>query len=87
MKDLRLRARLAIRTSSTQISRRDLADYVSKLHQKRAARACTVIFLNSTNQIINLWFCRSRSRRHFLNSLTSNDRVKKCHTYHFSELI
>ena len=57
MKDLRLRARVArIRTSGTQISRRDLADYVSKLHQKRAARACTVIFLNSTNQIINLWF-------------------------------
>ena len=27
------------------------------------------IFLNSTNQIIDLWCCRSRSRRRFWNSL------------------
>ena len=28
-----------------------------------------IIFLNSTNQIIDLWCCRNRSRPRFLNSL------------------
>ena len=39
MKDLLLRARAVVRTSTMKISRRRLADFVKTLHQKRAARA------------------------------------------------
>jgi len=49
-----------------KFSRRLLADYVKTLHQK----ACrTIIFLHSTNQIIDLWCCRWSFRRQILNSL------------------
>ena len=40
-----------------------------KLHQKSCRTCSTIIFPHSTNQIINLWRCRGRCRRHFLNSL------------------
>ena len=36
--------------------------------KKRAARAGR-LFPDLTNQIIDLWRCRGRCRRHFLNSL------------------
>ena len=36
-----------------------LADHFNKLHQKACRTSCTIIFLNSTNQIIVLWCCRS----------------------------
>ena len=55
MKDFLLRAPVVVRTSNMKIARRSLADYVKTLHQK----ACrTIIFLYSTNQIIDLWRCR-----------------------------
>ena len=59
-------------TSQYEFSRRHLVDYVKKLHQK----ACrTIIFPYSTNKIIDLWRCRGRCRRHFLNSiLVDQDR-------------
>ena len=38
MKDLLLRARAAVRTSNMKTLRCPLADYVKRLHQKRAAR-------------------------------------------------
>ena len=69
MKDLQLRSRAVIRTSSSNISSRHLADCVNKLHQKACRTSCTIYILNSTNQIIDLWCCRSRSRRRFSNSL------------------
>lgn len=37
--------------------------------KKRVCTCCTIMFLNSTNQIIDLWCCRSRSRGCFLNSV------------------
>ena len=44
--------------SNMKISRRRLADYVKTLHQK-ACRSCSrIIFLHSTNQIVDLWRCR-----------------------------
>ena len=55
MKDLLLRARVVVRTSNMKISRRRLADYVKRLHQKECR---TIIFLHSTNQIIDLWHFR-----------------------------
>ena len=71
MKVLLLRV-CVVRTSDKTISRRRLADYVKKLHQK----ACrTIFFPHSTNHIIDLWRCRCRCRcrscRRFLNSLIS----------------
>ena len=52
-------------------SRRHLVDYVKELDQK-AWRACSaIIFPHSTNQIIDLWHCPGRCRRHFLTSLLS----------------
>ena len=57
MKDLPLRTRVVVRTSNVKISRRRLPDYVKTLHQK-ACRTCStiiIIFLHSTNQIIDLW--------------------------------
>ena len=69
-----------------KISRRRLADYVKTLHQK-ACRTCnTIIFLHSTNQIIDLWRCRWRCRRQILSSLIDHRwrqnvvRTKKWHT-------
>ena len=40
-----LRARVVVRTLTMKISRRRLADYVRKLHQKRAARAARLFSL------------------------------------------
>ena len=57
-KDLRLRAPVVVRTSNMKISRRRLADYAKSLHQKASHTCSTVIFLHSTNQIIDLWRCR-----------------------------
>ena len=67
MKDLLLRACVVVRTSNMKISRRRLADYVQTLHQKACRTCSTIIFLHSTNQIIDLWRCRCR--RQILNSL------------------
>ena len=43
-----------------------------RLRQKLHRTCSTIIFPHLTNQIINLWRCRGRCRRHFLNSLLSN---------------
>ena len=43
--------------------------YVKTLHQKACRTCSTIIFLHSTNQIIDLWRCRWRCRRQILNSL------------------
>ena len=69
MKDLLLRARVVVRTSNMKISRRRLADYDKTLHQKACRTCSTIIFLHTTNQIIDLWRCRRRCRRQILNSL------------------
>ena len=62
---------LTLPSSKYEISRRRLADYVKTYHQK-ACRACsTIIFLHSTNQIIDLRRCRWRCRRQIWNSLIS----------------
>ena len=38
--------------------------------RKKTCRTCsTIIFRHSNNQIIDLWRCRDRCRRHLLNSL------------------
>ena len=62
-KDLLLRARVVVKTSNMKISRRCLADYVKTLHQISCS---TIIFLHSTNQIIDLWRCCWRCRRQIL---------------------
>ena len=70
MKDLLLRAPVVVRTSNMKISpRRRLADYVKTLHQKACRTCSTIIFLHSTNEIIDLWRYRWRCRRQILNSL------------------
>ena len=53
-----------------KISRRPLADYVKNLDQKSCRTCSTIVFPHSTNQITNLWRCRGRCCRHFLNSLS-----------------
>ena len=50
MIDLGLRARAVVRISNMKISRRHLAKYVKKLHQKACRSCSTVNFLHSTNQ-------------------------------------
>ena len=50
--------------------------YVKTLHQKSCRTCSTIIFLHSTNEIIDLWRCRWRSRRQILNSLTSKHCTK-----------
>ena len=74
MKDLLLRALVVVRTSNMKISRRRLADYDKTLHQEACRTWSTIIFLHSTNQIIDnqiidLWRCCWRCRRQILNSL------------------
>ena len=46
-----------------KISRRHLVDIVKRLQQKACCTCSMIIFKNSTNQIIDLWRCRSRCRR------------------------
>ena len=70
MKDSLLRARVVFRTSNINISRRRLADYVKKLHQKVCHTCSTIIFPHSTNQI-DFWCCY-RCRRNFFNSAIKN---------------
>ena len=74
MKNLLLQAHVVVRTSNLKISRCCLADYVKTLHQKACRMCSTIIFLHSTNQIIDLWRCRCRCRcrRQILNSLFTN---------------
>ena len=69
MKGLLPRACVAVRTSKMKISRR-LTSYVEKVHEKACCTRSTIIFLRSTNHIIDLWRCRCRCCRHFLNSLS-----------------
>ena len=69
MKNILLRARDVDRTSKIKISRRRLTEYVENFHQKACRTCSTIIFPRSTNQSIDLWLCRCRCRRHFLNSL------------------
>ena len=68
-KDLLLRAPVVDRTSNMKFSRRRLADYVKTLHQKACRTCSTIIFLHSTDQIIDLWRCRWSCRRQILSSL------------------
>ena len=58
-------------SSSEQISRRCLPDYVKTMDQKACRTCSTIIFLHPTNQIIDLWRWRWRWRccRQILNSL------------------
>ena len=58
-----------------KISRRRLADYVKTMHQKACRTCSTIIFLHSTNQIIDLRRCRWRCRRQILNSLLIAPRL------------
>ena len=53
-----------------KISRRLLADYVKRLHQKACCTCGTIIIPHSANQIIDSWRCRCC--RHFLNSLIAS---------------
>ena len=55
IRPLLLRARVVVRTSNMKISRRRLADYVKTLHQKECCTCSIIIFLHSTNQVIDLW--------------------------------
>ena len=72
MKDFLLRARVVVRTSNVKISPRRLADY-DKASLQKACRTCsTIVFLHSTNQIIDLWRCRWRCRRQILNFLITS---------------
>ena len=57
-------------------SRRRLADYVKKLHQKACCTCSTIILPHSTNQIIDFWCCRCRCRRQILNSLVTAKRFQ-----------
>ena len=50
-----------------KILRRLLADYVKRLYHKACRTCSTIIFLHSTNQIIDLWW---RCRRQILGSLS-----------------
>ena len=61
-----------MRTSNMKISHRLLADYVKSLHQKACRTCSTIIFLHSTNQIIDLWRCRWRCLRQILKFLISS---------------
>ena len=75
MKDLLLRAHVVVRTSNMKISRCRLADYVKTLHQKACRTCSTIIFLHSSNQIIDLLRCRWRCRRKILNSLMTTGKA------------
>ena len=55
VKDLLLRVCIVVRTSKMQISRRTLADYVTKLHWKTCDTCSKIVFLHSSNHTIDLW--------------------------------
>ena len=58
----RCRQKLKVKTSRCR-----LADYVKTSHQKACRTCSTIIFLHSTNRIIDLWRCRWRCCRQILN--------------------
>ena len=74
MKDLVQRACVVKRTSGMKISRRHLADYVKKLHQRACCTCNTILFPHSTNQIIYL-LCHRR----FVNSLITRFHASRIH--------
>ena len=81
MKDLVQRACVVKRTSGMKISRRHLADYVKKLHQ-RACRTCsTILFPHSTNQIIYLLCHRRCCHRRFVNSQITRFHASRIHEF------
>ena len=60
-----------LKNFNMKISRCRLADYIKKLHQKACRTCSTIIFLHSTNEIIDLWHCHWRCRHQIINSLLS----------------
>ena len=59
---------------SSKMSRRRLPDYVKKLHQQACRTCSTIIFLHSTNQIIDLWRCPWHCRLQIWNTLLTKWR-------------
>ena len=88
MEDLLLRARVVVRTSKMKISRRRLADYVKKLHQK-ACRTCSTIIFFSFNLGSYLFVALSLPLSSFLKlpdftswkELEQLRNVQKCRTH------
>ena len=59
-------------SSEPQIWKFQVVVWQTTSKYKKACRTCsTIIFLHSTNQIIDLWRCRWRCRHQILNSLLS----------------
>ena len=79
--DLRCRQSLKYENFTSSFGR-----LCQKLHQKSCRTCSTIIFPHSTNQIINLWGCRGRCRRHFLNSLSFVPPPPDCSTQHKGSL-
>ena len=69
MKDLLLWVRVVVRTSNMKIHVAIWWTTSKNCTKKLGARAARLFFL--TNEIIDLWLCSCRCRRHFLNSLLS----------------
>ena len=90
MKDLLPRACVVVRTSKMKTSPRRLADYVKRLHQKACRTCSTIIFLHSTNQIIDLWRCQLLPLRKNLSYLVvvifflKLHRFLQFHSFHFA---
>ena len=59
---------------SSKMSRRRLPDYVKKLHQQACRTCSTIIFLHSTNQIIDLWRCLWHCRLQIWSTLLTKWR-------------
>jgi len=57
------------RTSNLKILRCCLADYGNEMYLNAGCTCSTILFPPSTNHIIDLWLCRCRCCRRFLNLL------------------
>ena len=62
IKDLRLYAQTVIKTANVIISRCCFGENCTELSLSVCRTCSTLIFLHSTNQILNLWRCRCRCR-------------------------
>ena len=76
--DIRLYAQVVVKTVNAVISRGCFPEDGTDLFIGACRTCSTIVFPHSTNQILNLWRCRSCSRRWCLNSLLGSLRNDSC---------
>ena len=73
-----------VRTSNLEISCRHLADYVKEMYLRECCAGSAIVFPHLTNNVLDLWYFRCRSRCRFFNSLRNQSEHLIAHNSQLS---